>query len=142
MKRREFMAMIGGATAWPLAARAQQAQRMPRVGVLMNRAASDSEGQARVTAFKEGMQQRGWSEGRNVEIDTRFGADDIDLEQKGAAELIALTPDVIFASGTLSVAALRRVHRTVPIVFANVTDPLGAGFVEALTGPAAIPRVL
>jgi putative ABC transport system substrate-binding protein len=135
MKRREFMAMIGGATAWPLAARAQQAQRMPRVGVLMNRAASDSEGQARVTAFKEGMQQRGWSEGRNVEVDTRFGADDIDLEQKGAAELIALTPDVIFASGTLSVAALRRVDRTVPIVFANVTDPLGAGFVDSLNRP-------
>jgi putative ABC transport system substrate-binding protein len=128
------MTLLGGAASWPLAARAQQAQPMPRIGVLMNRAA-DPEGQARVTAFKEGMQQRGWSEGRNVEIDTRFGADDIDLEQKGAAELIALTPDIIFASGTLSVAALRRLDRTVPIVFANVTDPLGAGFVDSLNRP-------
>jgi putative tryptophan/tyrosine transport system substrate-binding protein len=133
MRRREFIMLLGGA-AWPFAARAQ-ADRVRRVGVLMNRAASDPEGQARVAAFKAGMQQLGWSEGRNVRIDARFGADDLDLEQKYAAELIALEPDIIFASGTLSVAALRRLNRTVPIVFANVTDPLGAGFVDSLNRP-------
>jgi putative ABC transport system substrate-binding protein len=134
MKRREFITLLGGAVAWPVAARAQ-AQRMPSIGVLMNRAASDLQGQARVAAFKEGMQQLGWSEGRNVQIDIRWGEDDVDLEQKSAAELIALAPDVIFASGTLSVAALRRLDRNVPIVFANVTDPLGAGFVDSLNRP-------
>jgi putative tryptophan/tyrosine transport system substrate-binding protein len=136
MKRRAFIVLLAGAAASrPLAARAQQGERIRRVGVLMNRAASDPEGQARVAAFKEGMQQLGWSEGRNVRIDARFGADDLDLEQKYAAEPIALEPDIIFASGTLSVAALRRLNRTVPIVFANVTDPLGAGFVDSLNRP-------
>jgi putative tryptophan/tyrosine transport system substrate-binding protein len=133
-QRREFITLLGGAVAWPVAARAQ-AQPMPRIGVLMNRAASDLQGQARVAAFKEGMQQLGWSEGRNVQIDIRWGEDDVDLEQKNAAELIALAPEVIFASGTLSVAALRRLDRNVPIVFANVTDPLGAGFVDSLNRP-------
>ena len=136
MRRREFIALVGGATvAWPAAVRAQGPQRTRRVGVLMNRPASDPDGQARVAAFKEGMQLLGWSEGRNVQIDIGWGADDIDLEQKNAAELIALAPDVVFASGTLSVAALRRLNRTVPIVFANVTDPLGAGFVDSLNRP-------
>jgi putative tryptophan/tyrosine transport system substrate-binding protein len=136
MRRREFITLLTGAAATrPFAAVAQQGERIRRVAVLMNRAASDPEGQARVAAFKEGMQQLGWSEGRNVQIDVRFGADDLDLEQKYAAELIALVPDIIFASGTLSVAALRRLNRTVPIVFANVTDPLGAGFVDSLNRP-------
>jgi len=136
MRRRDFIKVIvGSAATWPLAALGQQTEHMRRIGVLMNRAASDREGQARVTAFKEGMQQRGWSEGRNVQIDVGWGEDDIDLEQKYAAELIALAPDVIFASGTLSVAALRRLNRAVPIVFANVTDPLGAGFVDSLNRP-------
>jgi putative ABC transport system substrate-binding protein len=110
MRRREFITLLatGATAAWPLVARAQQPERMRRIGVLMNRAASDPDGQARVAAFKEGMQQLGWSEGRNVQIDVGWGADDIDLEQKNAAELVALTPDVVFASGTLSVAALRR----------------------------------
>jgi putative tryptophan/tyrosine transport system substrate-binding protein len=136
MRRRDFIkGVAGSATVWPLAARAQQTERMRRIGVLMNRAASDPEGQARVTAFKEGMQERGWSEGRNIQIDVGWGADDVDLEQRNAAELIALAPDIVFASGTLSVAALRRLNRTVPIVFANVTDPLGAGFVDSLNRP-------
>jgi len=136
MRRREFIALVGAATvACPPAVRAQEPQRTRRVGVLMNRAASDPDGQARVAAFKEGMQQLGWSESRNVQIDIGWGADDIDLEQKNAAELIALAPDIVFASGTLSVAALRRLNRTVPIVFANVTDPLGAGFVDSLNRP-------
>jgi putative tryptophan/tyrosine transport system substrate-binding protein len=135
MRRREFITILGGAVvSWPVAAHAQ-AQHMPRIGVLMNRAALDLEGQARVAAFKEGMQQLGWSEGRNVQIDIRWGEDDVDLEQKYAAELIAMAPDIIFASGTLSVAALRRLNRTVPIVFANVTDPLGAGFVDSINRP-------
>jgi putative ABC transport system substrate-binding protein len=121
--------------AWPLAAYAQQSERMARIGVLMNRAASDPQGQPRVAAFKEGMQQLGWSEGRSVQINLRWGEDDVDLEQKSAAELIALAPDIIFASGTLSVAVVRRLSRTVPIVFVGVTDPLGAGFVDSLARP-------
>jgi putative tryptophan/tyrosine transport system substrate-binding protein len=136
MRRRDLITLIGtAAAAWPFAAPAQEPGRMRRIGVLMNRAASDPEGQARVAAFKEGMEQLGWSEGRNVRIDVGWGADDIDREQKNAAELIALAPDIVFASGTLSVAALRRLNRTVPIVFANVTDPLGAGFVDSLNRP-------
>jgi putative ABC transport system substrate-binding protein len=136
MRRREFIKVISGSViAWSLDASAQQAERMRRIGMLMNRAESDPEGQARVAAFKQGMQQLGWSEGRNVQIDLRWGEDDVDLEQKGAAELIAPAPDLIFASGTLSVAASQRLSRTVPIVFVGVTDPLGAGFVDSLARP-------
>jgi putative ABC transport system substrate-binding protein len=136
MRRREFIKVISGSViAWSLDASAQQAERMRRIGMLMNRAESDPEGQARVAAFKQGMQQLGWSEGRNVQIDLRWGEDDVDLEQKGAAELIAPAPDLIFASGTLSVAASQRLSRTVPIVFVGVTDPLGAGFVDGLARP-------
>jgi putative tryptophan/tyrosine transport system substrate-binding protein len=108
---------------------------MRRIGVLMNRAATDPEGQARLAAFQQGLQQASWSIGRNVRIDTRWGEDDLDLEAKYAAELMALAPDIIFASGTLSVAALQRLSRTVPIVFVGVTDPLGAGFVDNLARP-------
>ena len=135
MKRRELITLLSGATAWPLAARAQQGESVRRIGVLMNRAASDPQGQGRVAAFKQRMQQLGWSEGRNVQVDVRWGEDDFDLEQKNAAQLIALAPEIIFASGTLSVAALRRLNRTVPIVFAYVADPLGAGFVDSLNRP-------
>ena len=136
MRRRAFIERIAAlGVAWPLAARGQQGESVRRIGVLMNRAASDPQGQNRVVAFKETMQQRGWSEGRNVQIDVRWGEDDFDLEQKNAAQLIALAPDIIFASGTLSVAALRRLNRTVPIVFAYVADPLGAGFVDSLNRP-------
>ena len=102
IKQREFIALLGGAAAWPLAARAQQGESVRRIGVLMNRAASDPQGQGRVAAFKRRMQQLGWSEGRNVQVDVRWGEDDFDLEQKNAAQLIALAPDIIFASGTLS----------------------------------------
>ena len=117
MRRRAFIERIAAlGVALPLAARAQQGESVRRIGVLMNRAASDPQGQARVATFKETMRQRGWSEGRNVQIDVRWGEDDFDLEQKSAAQLIALAPDIIFASGTLSVAALRRLNRTVPIV--------------------------
>jgi putative tryptophan/tyrosine transport system substrate-binding protein len=133
--RRDDDTLLGGAAAWPLAARAQQPERMRRIGVLMNRAATDPEGQARLAAFQQGLQQASWSIGRNVRIDTRWGEDDLDLEAKYAAELMALAPDIIFASGTLSVAALQRLSRTVPIVFVGVTDPLGAGFVDSLARP-------
>src|SRR5215472_18996413 len=135
MRRREFMSILGSAAAWPVAARAQQSQPMRRIGVLMNRAASDPEGQARLAALQQGLEQAGWSIGRNVQIDLRWGEDDLDLEAKYAAELVALAPDLIFASGTLSVAAVKRLSRTIPIVFVGVTDPLGAGFVDSLARP-------
>ena len=136
MRRRAFIERIAAlGVALPLAARAQQGESVRRIGVLMNRAASDPQGQARVATFKETMRQRGWSEGRNVQIDVRWGEDDFELEQKNAAQLVTLAPDIIFASGTLSVAALRRLNRTVPIVFAYVADPLGAGFVDSLNRP-------
>ena len=127
MRRGAFIERIAAlGVAWPLATRAQQGESLGRIGVLMNRAASDPQGQGRIAAFKQRMQQLGWSEGRNVQIDVRWGEDDVDLEQKNAAQLIALAPDIIFARGTLSVAALRHLNRTVPIVFAYVADPLGA----------------
>jgi putative ABC transport system substrate-binding protein len=136
IKRREFITAIGGAmAAWPLAARAQQAERMRRIGVLMNTAADDSLGQARLAAFQQAMQQLGWSDGRNVRIDIRWGRNDVEQDRKYAAELVALTPDVILAVGTLSVAALQRESRTIPIVFDSVSDPVGAGFVDSLPHP-------
>jgi putative ABC transport system substrate-binding protein len=136
MNRREFITVLGGAAAaWPLAARAQQREGVRRIGVLMNRAADDSDGQARLAAFQQGLQELGWNDGRNVRIDTRWGAEDVDLERRYAAELVALAPDVILASGTLSVAALQRITRTLPIVFAGLPDPVGAGFVDSLARP-------
>ena len=101
----------------------------------MNRAADNSEGQDRLAAFHQGLQELGWSVGRNVRIETRWGADDADLERKYAAELLALTPDIILASGTLSVAALQHISRTLPIVFGALADPVGAGLVDSLPGP-------
>src|SRR6516165_312900 len=135
LKRREFVSLLGGAAVWPITGRAQQAERMRRIGVLINRAADNKEGQARLAAFQQAFQQLGWSDGRNVRIDTRWGADDVDRERRYAAELVALAPDVILASGTLSVAALQRITRTLPIVFAGVPDPVGAGFVDGLARP-------
>jgi len=120
---------------WPLAAQAQQPEQMRRIGVLMNRAADDREGQARLAAFQQALQQLGWSDGRNMRIDTRWGEDDVDRERKYAAELVALAPDIILASGTLSVAALQHISRTLPIVFVGVTDPVGAGIVDSLARP-------
>src|SRR5262249_37859920 len=136
MKRREFITLLGGAAAaWPLAARAQQTDRLRRIGLLMNRSADNPEGQDRIAAFHQGLQELGWTVGRNVRIDTRWGEDDADRERKYATELVALAPDIILASGTLSVAALQQVSRTLPIVFAAVTDPVGAGFVHSLARP-------
>ena len=135
MRRREFITLLGGAAAaWPVAARAQQPERMRRIGVLMHLAADDPEGQARHAAFVQGLQQSGWSAGRNVRIDTRWGASEAD-RRRYAEELVALAPDVILASNTTATLALQAATSTVPIVFANVTDPVAAGFVESLARP-------
>ena len=134
MRRREFITLLGSAAAaWPLAAGAQQPKR--RIGVLMSLVENDPEGQARVRAFLNGLQQLGWADGRNVRVDIRWTAGNPADADKYAAELVALTPDVIFASASRNVAALQRVTRRVPIVFANVVDPLGAGFVASLARP-------
>jgi len=134
--RRKFIAALGGTVfAWPLAARAQQADRMRRVGVLVSRIADDPEEQARLAAFVQGLQELGWTEGRNVRIDYRWAAGDADRSRTYAAELVALAPDVIVAAGSQSVAALEQTTRTVPIVFASVVDPVGAGYVTRLARP-------
>ena len=134
MRRREFISLIGGAAvAWPLAARAQQDERMRRIGVLMSVAAHDPQGQARLAAFLQGLQQLGWT--GNVRIDTRWGAGNAEDIRKHAAELVALAPDAILASGGSLVARLLEVTRTVPIVFTLTPDPVGAGFVDSLARP-------
>jgi ABC-type uncharacterized transport system substrate-binding protein len=137
MKRREFIAGLGSASAaWPLAARGQQAERMRRVGVLVGTAADDPVGQARIRAFQQGLQQLGWIPEVNVQIDTRWaGVGDAEHYRRYAAELVALAPDVILASSGAVVGPLRRITRTVPIVFTETSDPVGAGFIESLARP-------
>jgi putative ABC transport system substrate-binding protein len=135
MKRREFITLLGGAATWPLAARAQQPERMRRIGVLTSLAADDPESQARHAAFLQGLQEWGWTVGRNVQIDYRFAAGDADRIRKYAAELIALAPNVILATGSPVTAALQQATRTVPIVFAQVPDPVANGFVTSLAQP-------
>jgi putative tryptophan/tyrosine transport system substrate-binding protein len=136
MRRREFITFLTGvAAAWPLAVRAQQPERTRRIAILMNRAANDLEGESRLATFKEAMEQLGWREGRNLRIDVRWGGDEIDTERKYAAELVALSPDLILAAGTVSMTALHPLTRTLPIVFAVVADPVGAGFVKSLAKP-------
>jgi putative ABC transport system substrate-binding protein len=136
MKRREFISLLGGAAAaWPLAARAQQGERMRRIGILMAQVADDPEGQDRLTAFLQSLQELGWTHGRNVRIDTRWNAGNADEIRKYAAEFVALAPDVILAAGTPIVSALQPVIRSVPMVFVLVTDPVAAGFVDSLSRP-------
>ena len=135
MRRREFITLLGGAAAGPLAARAQQAERMQRIGVLMNLAADDAEGQGRVAAFQQALQQLGWTDGRNVRIDYRWAAGDTGRFRRYAEELLALAPDVVLASATQSVQALQQGTRTAPIVFVNVGDPVAAGIVDSLARP-------
>ena len=137
LKRREFITLLGGAATWPLAARAQQTDRPRRIGVLMNRAADNPEGQDRLAAFHQGLQELGWNVGRNVRIDTRWSEDNADQTVKHAAGLVALAPDIILASGTLAVTALQHISRTLPIVFASVADPVGAGIVDSLARPGS-----
>src|SRR5262245_27481794 len=135
MRRRQFITLLGGAAAWPLAARAQQGERMRRIGVLVNLASDDAEAQTRLAAFQQGLQQLGWSVGHNVKIDYRWGAGDADRIRKFAAELVALGPDVILSTGSPSVAPLQHATNTVPIVFVTVIDPVGSGFVDSLAQP-------
>jgi putative ABC transport system substrate-binding protein len=133
MRRRDFITLVGGsAVAWPLALRAQQSGQMRRIGVLMPYARDDPEGQARVTAFLQGLQKLGWTEGHNLQVEYRWGTGDL---QKAATELVALSPDVIFANSTQVVAALQQATRSVPIVFAQVADPVSGGFVDSLARP-------
>jgi len=135
MKRRAFITLLGGAAAWPLGARAQQTEKVRRIGVLMNRVADDPEAQARFKAFVQGLQQLGWAEGRNVRMDVRWTAGVAEQLHKYAEELVALMPDAILADGAVSVSALQGVTRSVPIVFVAVPDPVGAGFVKSLARP-------
>jgi putative tryptophan/tyrosine transport system substrate-binding protein len=136
IRRREFMTLLGGTTAaWPLAARAQQPERVRRIGVLMGFAENDPEGQASVAAFREGLQKLGWTDGRNIRIDTRWAALDVESMQRFAKELVALQPDLILSHSTPTTAAMLQQTRTLPIIFALVIDPLGSGFVASLPRP-------
>jgi len=134
VKRREFITLLGGVAAWPLVARAQPA-RMRRIGVLTPFAADDAEGHARLTAFAQGLQQLGWTVGQNVGIDYRWGDGKPATMRKLANELISLAPDVVLANSSAALSALLEATRTVPIVFAAVADPVGAGYVESLARP-------
>jgi putative ABC transport system substrate-binding protein len=135
IRRREFITLLGGAAAWPLAARAQQGGGMRRIGVLEPLAVDDPEALARVTAVAQGLQQLGWTAGRNVRIDYRWGAGDPDRIRQQAAELAALAPDAVLTSGTSTTAPMLQATRTVPIVFVAVVDPVGAGYVDSLARP-------
>ena len=137
MRRREFITLLGGTTAaWPLAARAQQGERMRRIGVLQGGGDTDDpRSQPNVAAFLQALQQLGWTDGRNVKIDYRWPAGDADKARKYAAELVALAPDVILAISAASLGPLLQATRAVPIVFVAVADPVGAGFVDSLSRP-------
>jgi putative ABC transport system substrate-binding protein len=136
MRRRAVIKLVGGVAAtWPFAALAQQSERMRRIGVLMHTAADDAEGQTRLAAFLQGLQETGWAVGRNVHIDTRWASANADRFRSQAVDLLALTPDVIFASTSQSVAALQKATSTVPIVFAGATDPVAQGFVDSIARP-------
>jgi len=135
MKRREFITLIGGAAAWPLAVRAQQADRMRRIGILLPAAANDADFQTWVGAFLQALAQLDWTIGRNVRIDTRWATANAAEIRKHAAELAALKPDVILASGSSTVGPLLQATREVPIVFPAVVDPVGAGFIDSLARP-------
>jgi ABC-type uncharacterized transport system substrate-binding protein len=135
MKRRAFITLLGGAAAWPLAARAQQAERMRRIGVLTGDTENDPENKARLAAFRQELERLGWSEGRNVRIEYRFAANNPDQYQPLAKELVSLQPDVFLAYATPVAAAFQRESRTIPIVFVSVSDPIGSGLVASLARP-------
>jgi len=135
MKRREFITLIGGAAAWPLAARAQQSERVRRIGVLMSADQDDPEGKAQLSGFSQELAALGWTDGRNLRTEIRWGGGNVDRARIFAKELVALQPDVILAQGTPVTAALQRETRTIPIVFVVVTDPVGDGFVAGLPHP-------
>jgi putative tryptophan/tyrosine transport system substrate-binding protein len=135
MRRREFITLLGVAAAWPMAARAQQPERMRRIGVFLHLAADDPESQVGMGTFLQRLQELGWTVGRNLRVDHRWGATDPDLVRRAAAELVALAPDVILASGGTPVRALQQATKTYPIVFVAVTDPVGGGLVASLARP-------
>src|SRR5215468_12723494 len=134
MRRREFLALTCGVAAWPIAARAQQNERMRRVGVLMNTTAN-SEQQQSLVAFRQALQQLGWTEGRNVQMDVRWAGGDAREIRRHAGELVALAPDVSVATGNAGMVPLLQATRIIPIVFNNVADPIGAGFVKSMARP-------
>jgi len=133
--RREVITLLGGAAAWPIAARAQQHERVRQIGVFMDLGAGDPEGQARVAALKRGLQDLGWIEGRNLRIETRWAAGEAAQMKPLAAELVSLAPEVIVSSGGPTLAALQQATRTIPLVFGQVVDPVAAGFVDSLSRP-------
>jgi putative tryptophan/tyrosine transport system substrate-binding protein len=135
MKRRKLITLLGGAIAWPIAARAQRSEGMKRIGVLMGPAAGDQALDARLAEFVQGLEQYGWAVGRNLQIEVRWSAGDAERIRSNAAELTALAPDVVVASGSAAIAALTQATRTVPLMFINVIDPVGAGFVDSLARP-------
>jgi putative tryptophan/tyrosine transport system substrate-binding protein len=136
IRRRQFIPLLVGAVAsWPLGTRAQQREKMRRIGVLMNSTADDAVSQDRLTAFVQGLQELGWTVGRNLQIDYRWGAGNVERYRTFAAELVALTPDILVTVGAPAVEALQRATRTVPIVFTSVTDPVGGGLVASLARP-------
>jgi len=135
MRRREFITLLGGAAAWPLAARAQQGERMRRIGVLHSSAADDPESLAEIAAMAQGLQEAGWVIGRNIQIEYRWAGGEDRRIPGHVAELVALAPDLILATGSINVAPLRQATRSIPIIFVNVTDPVGAGLVESLARP-------
>ena len=134
MKRREFITLLGGAAAWPLAARAQQGERTRRIGVLMNTTAN-TEQQQSLVAFQQALQGLGWTEGRNVQMDIRWAGGDTREIRRHAGELVALAPDVIVATGNAGMVPLLQATRIIPIVFNNVADPIGGGFVKSMARP-------
>jgi putative ABC transport system substrate-binding protein len=134
--RREFITLLGGAVVtWPLVTRAQQPERVRRIGALMPAGMDDADALERLSAFQGALEQLGWAEGRNVRIERRWGTSDAATMRKNAQELVALTPDVILANGSASMGPLLEVTRTVPIVFVTVADPVGAGYVNSLARP-------
>ena len=136
MKRREFIAALGGAAAWPLSARAQQPERLRHIGMLNGLGQDDPEAQARIAVFEQTLQQLGWVVGRNLKIEVRqIGGNDVDRLRSDAAEMVALAPDVILTIGSVAVAPLQQATRTIPIVFVNAPDPVGAGFVQNMAHP-------
>jgi putative ABC transport system substrate-binding protein len=135
MKRREFISLFGGVTAWPLVARAQQSDRMRRIGMLNNFVENDRDEQAWISAFRQRLESLGWSEGRNLRIDVRWGAGDLGRLRDHAAELVSMAPDVLFGESTPAIRALQQVTRTIPIVFVGGSNPVGSGFVASLARP-------
>lgn len=141
MRRRDFVGLSSGLAVWPLAARGQQ-ERMQRIGMLMTLPADDPEAQRRVAAFVQELQRLGWTEGRNMRLERRWDAGDPERARKYSAELVGLTPDVVLAPGSVTVAPLLQLTRSIPIVFVHVPDPVGAGYVTSLAHPGGMPPAL